>query len=205
MKTETNTEQLILEAAEVEFLEKGYKSATTTAIANKAGVTNAMLHYYFRKKENLFQKVFQNKVHLAGDSRYQQLNDDLPFEELIRQFIEYHFDFLRQNPKLLHFVYNEVIVNKDNRHFLLDQVRPKVLNVLNCVEKLLAAEVAKGTIRPIKVYDLLFNIVSLNAMSFMVLPIIEDLTSMQSPEYLDNLVNERKESNVQFILNALRV
>lgn len=46
-----NNEQLILEAAEEEFLTKGYDGARTTSIARKAGVSHAMLHYYYRTKK----------------------------------------------------------------------------------------------------------------------------------------------------------
>ncbi|MBQ2779515.1 MAG: helix-turn-helix transcriptional regulator, partial [Bacteroidaceae bacterium] len=41
-------EQQILAAAEQEFLTRGYDGARTTSIAQAAGVTHAMLHYYFR-------------------------------------------------------------------------------------------------------------------------------------------------------------
>jgi AcrR family transcriptional regulator len=51
---ELNTEQIILEAAEAEFLEKGYDSAKTVAIAKRAGVSHSTLHYYFRTKNNCF-------------------------------------------------------------------------------------------------------------------------------------------------------
>ena len=206
MNNKLNNEQLILEAAEVEFLEKGFKNAATTAIAKRAGVTHAMLHYYFRTKENLFQKVFQEKVILLGNSFYQQLSNDLPFEEVIRKFIEFHFNFVRQNPKLLKFVFNEVVINKSNMHFLLDQVRPKMLNVLNRFDKLLSDEVSKGKIRAIKAFDLLINIASMNIISFAMLPVLDDLTpGKTNAEYLENLINERKESIVQFVLNALKV
>ena len=205
METENNNEQLILEAAEVEFLENGFKNAATTAIAKRAGVTHAMLHYYFRTKENLFQKVFQNKVRLIGNSFYQNINENLSFEEIIRNFTEYHFDFVKQNPKLLNFVYNEVIVNKKNRTFLLEQVRPKIAAVQNRIDNLLTAEVLKGNIQPVKCRNLLFNIVSMNVMTFMALPIIEDLNAGQNADFLKNFINERKESNVQFVLNALKV
>lgn len=45
-----NKEQAILEAAEREFIVKGFAGARTTSIAEAAGVTHAMLHYYFRTK-----------------------------------------------------------------------------------------------------------------------------------------------------------
>ncbi|MCL1937286.1 MAG: TetR/AcrR family transcriptional regulator [Candidatus Azobacteroides sp.] len=204
MKTENNNEQLILEAAEAEFLEKGYNNAATTAIAKRAGVTHAMLHYYFRTKVNLFQKVFQNKVRLIGDSFFQCVNEDVSLEEAIRKFTESHFEFIRQNPKLVSFVYNEVALNKENRSFLINQVRPKIFNMLNRMDELLAAEISKGNVKPVKVHDLLFNIVSINVMTFMAYPIIGDLINTQNSRYLNRLINERKESNVQFVLNALK-
>ena len=61
MNNEANTEQIILEAAEAEFLEKGYGNAKTVAIAQRAGVSHSMLHYYYRTKEQLFQKIFKAK------------------------------------------------------------------------------------------------------------------------------------------------
>ena len=205
MKSENNNEQLILEAAEREFLEKGYAGAKTAAIAKEAGVTHTMLHYYFRTKEKLFQKVFREKVHLIGESFNQQLNEDLSLEEVIRKFTEFHFDFIRQNPKLLNFVYNEVVLNKGNRTFLLEQIHPKLLRVSERMDRLLAEEVAKGKVRPVKVFDLMINIVSMNIMTFMLFPILADLIPLQNSEYLDQLIRERKESNVQFVLNAIRL
>ena len=205
MKTETNNEQLILEAAEAEFLEKGYSNTKTTAIAKRAGVTHAMLHYYFRTKEKLFQKVFQNKVRLVGDSFYQDVNENLSFEETIRKFIESHFDFISRNPKLLNFVYNEVVINKENRRFLLDQIHSKVGDVMRSVDKLLSAEILKGTVRPVKIHDLFINIAAMNAVTFMVLSVAEDLIPGENTDFFDHLIRERKESNVQFVLNALKI
>jgi AcrR family transcriptional regulator len=205
MNNERNNEQLILEAAEEEFLEKGFKNAATTAIAKRAGVTHAMLHYYFRTKENLFQKVFQEKVQLIGNSFYQQLNDDLPFEEVIRKLIEYHFEFIRQNPKLVSFVINEVLINKNNRRFFIDQMHPKLLIVFQRFEKLINDEVAKGNIKPVSAHNLLINIGSMNIMTFMMFPIVKDVMTGQKPEYFENFFNERKENIVQLVLSALTI
>ncbi len=53
MQKKENKENEILEAAEKLFAEKGFKGATTTLIAAEAGVTHAMLHYYFRTKDQI--------------------------------------------------------------------------------------------------------------------------------------------------------
>lgn len=203
--SEINTEQLILEAAEAEFLENGYANAKTTAIAKRAGVTHALLHYYFRKKENLFQNVFQNKVQLIGDSLYQSIHDKrLSFEEVIRRMIEVHFDFLNENPKLFSFIYNEITTNEVNKLFLIEQMRPKMENVIGSVEKLLAKEIRKRNVREIKVADLFLNMIALNVITFMALSVADDLIPNKNSKSFKTLVKQRKESNVQFVLNALK-
>ncbi len=53
-----NSEELILETAEKIFLEKGFDGARMQEIADKAGINKALLHYYFKSKENLYQKIF---------------------------------------------------------------------------------------------------------------------------------------------------
>ena len=53
-----------------------------------------------------------------------------------------------------------------------------------------------------KAFDLLINIASMNIVAF----VIKDLKpGKTNTEYMDNLINERKENIVQFILNALRI
>jgi AcrR family transcriptional regulator len=200
-----NNEQLILEAAEVEFLEKGFKNAATTAIAKRAGVTHAMLHYYYRTKENLFKKVFQEKVQVVSSMFDVVFHENVPFQDVIRSFVEKHFDFIVQNPQLMSFVYNEITTNPESRKLVLEVLAPKVKHVLNHLEKLINEQAEKGFARPVKVVDLMMNIASMNLISLMALPVMKDLTRNQSDEYFDNLLNERKESNVQFILNALKV
>lgn len=204
MKTESENERLILEAAEAEFLEKGYNGAKTTAIAQKAGVTHAMLHYYYRTKENLFDMVFREKVQVLATSFEQILCDGLPFEEAITNFIHMHFQFIRQNPRLIYFVYNEVLSNKENRDMLHKSVFPILSKIYARMEKLVGREVAMGTIRPIKPLDLILNIVSLNMITFMIYPVMKEFVADQSDEYYIRVLKEREESNISFILNALK-
>ena len=109
MKEETsNTEQSILKAAEKEFLKKGFSGSKTTEIAKEAGVTHAMLHYYFRTKENLFNKVFEEKARQLADTFLSRVDESLPFLEKIKCFIEAHFDLLTANPELPLFIYREI-------------------------------------------------------------------------------------------------
>lgn len=86
-KTDTGTtENKILEAAEKEFLSKGYAGARTTAIAEAAGVTHAMLHYYFRTKDKLFDKIIDSKIGMLRDIMLSSVGDSsIPLFEKIKK------------------------------------------------------------------------------------------------------------------------
>ena len=56
-------EDEILLAAEDEFFNNGYDATSTATIARRAGVTHAMVNYYFKNKELLFKQVLDNNVY----------------------------------------------------------------------------------------------------------------------------------------------
>ncbi len=57
-----NTETLILETARSVFVEKGFDGARMQEIADKAGINKALLHYYFRSKQNLFESILNESI-----------------------------------------------------------------------------------------------------------------------------------------------
>lgn len=200
---ELNTEQLILEAAEAEFLEKGYGNAKMMAIAKRANVAHSMLHYYFRSKENLFQTVFQEKAQTVLPMFEGALEKQLPFSETVRILMETQFDFLAQNPKLPLFLLTEILTNKKNKKLLFDILSKKTIPVLNKLKNMLDEEIKKGTVRPTLFQDFIMNIIAINATTFLAFPILQDIAE-QDDKSIKNLLSERRESNVQFVLTALR-
>ena len=62
IKNEQSMEQAILEEAEKLFLEKGFALTSTTEIAKRVGCNQALVHYYFRTKDNLFNTIFRTKI-----------------------------------------------------------------------------------------------------------------------------------------------
>jgi AcrR family transcriptional regulator len=201
---ELNTEKIILEAAEQEFLEKGYGNAKTLVIAQKAGISHSMLHYYFRTKERLFQMIFQQKASTILQPLGVILDKNLPFDQTIRQIIETQFNFVAKQPRLPYFIFNEIAQNKANRDLLLKMLTPYITVFLGRVEKILNEEITKGNIRPISIRDFMMNILSMNIASFIAIPILNDVLHIKDKKVEKKMLNERLESNVQFILSALR-
>ena len=204
MEEEKTNEKLILEAAKEEFISKGYSGAKTTSIAQKAGVTHAMLHYYYRTKENLFQKVFQEKVHLIGSSFETVLDENLPFEKIVRSFTEKHFDFVMQNGPLINFVFNEVRANKENSLVLRNILLTKMKLVFSRFGEMMEKEISKKTIKAVKPIELLMNIITLNLSASLFLMLSGEIGLVPEFEPDENFLKEKKESNVQYILNSLR-
>ena len=104
-----DTESRILQAAEREFLTKGFAGARTTSIAEAAGVTHAMLHYYFRTKEKLFDRIISGKIELIKNLIFEAAIDSgLSIQEKIRMVMDRHLEFIAANPDLPRFIVGEV-------------------------------------------------------------------------------------------------
>ena len=199
-----NKEKAILDAAEQVFLDKGYAASRTTEIAKMAGVTHAMLHYYYRTKENLFNKVFDEKIQLLNNSFSLVFRKDLPFLEKVKLAVETHFDFLSANPKLPSFLLREVITNQERKEVFKGMLFPKLVKVFISLEKEIKAEIEKGTIVDISPANLLLNIGSLNAASIVAVLVLFEDEDEQVNKAKEEFLRQRKASNVDFILRSLR-
>jgi AcrR family transcriptional regulator len=199
-----NTEQTILEAAEIEFLEKGFGNAKMMTIAKRAGVSHSMLHYYFRTKENMFQMIFQQKIRILSQL-FGDVNDrELPFPETIRFIIESQFDLIAQNQRMPRFILYEIISDKDNLKAMLEAAPPIIAEIIGKIDVMLKKEIEKGTVRPISIHDLIVNIIALNASSFVHLILLERIYPDMDEGMKENYLRKRRESNVEFILRGLR-
>lgn len=201
---ETNTERAILEAAEREFLDKGYAASRTTEIARQAGVTHAMLHYYYRTKENLFDKVFDDKLRLLNQSFSMVFEQNLSFADKVRRAVETHFDFLAANPKLPSFLLREIVANSDRRETFKGMLYPKLIKIFTMLEKELKTEEAKGNVAGIMPADLLLNIGALNAASIVGALVLFEKDDEESRLARNAFLKQRRESTVAFVLRGLK-
>lgn len=197
------SEQTILEAAEREFMTKGYAGAKTTSIAAAAGVTHAMLHYYFRTKENLFNKVFDEKIRLMGSSIINSFADtQLPIKERITAGIKAHFDFLANNADLPLFVVNELISKPERREIITQKIAKIAGAVIANLQQELDLEAERGTIDKINAMDIMLDIVSLNVFVFVAYPILETF-AVVAYGGREKFLEARKRENVTVIMRRL--
>lgn len=200
---DNNTEEAILRAAEFEFLEKGFAGAKTVAIADRAGVTHAMLHYYYRSKRNLYEKILNDKMEMVIKSFVASFDlPDMDFVQRIKLGMEAHFDFIKANPLLPRFLINEVFARNDIG--LMQLMRNKMSKVYEKVQREIDAAVGDGLLRPITAFELMVDIVSLNLFTFVALPILSDFSGMFY-ESEDLMLETRKRENVEMIMSRILI
>lgn len=195
-----DTEALILQAAEREFLEKGYSGAKTTAIAQAAGVTHAMLHYYFRTKEKLFEKIVADKMDKLKRVMFGVIgNPDLPLRERLKQGVEQHFDFIAENPLLPRFIFNELHEHPER----IDQVKNSIASIaakaITTLQNEIDRKAASGECRPVDARMLMLDIASLNLFPFIAAPLISSSFGKLF-EGRDEFLEMRKKENVRTVL-----
>lgn len=196
-------EKTILETATRLFLEKGYASTSTTEIAKAVGCNQALVHYYFRTKERLFEAVFAEKFQSFASNILEINKGNLSFEEKLRLKIESHFDMLIDNPRLPLLIAYEMNTNPDRLASMKKKLGELPAIVFANFQAELDAEYEKGNIRETMVIDLIFNILALNLSVFIIGPIMKSFAGL-SDEDFKNLVEHRKTENVNTILRSLR-
>ncbi len=203
MKT-NDTEVNILKAAEEEFLLKGFDGARTTSIAQSAGVTHAMLHYYFRTKEQLFERILDEKIKLMAQSVLVAFGEPgKPLFERIKNGVTKHFDFMKMNPELPRFIINEVLTRPERQHLLTTRVGRMAGSIIGELQRSLDEASARDEIVPVDARVLLLNIISLNVFTFIAYPITKAVYGEWAAND-EQFFEMRKEEIVELILRRIK-
>ena len=201
--TNQNKEQLILEAAESEFAAKGYDGARTTSIAKAAGVTHAMLHYYFRTKELLFERIIDKKIsEITPLLTYLFGNEKLPLTERIREAVSVHFDFITANPKLPKFLINEIMQKKERCEMVKSRIEG-IFHLFDKLQKEVDTAAERGEIEQFSVIHLFQSILSLNIFTIEMASFAKNVIPGDNPTTKEFLI-ARKEENIETIMRRIK-
>lgn len=202
MVKNSNTEEKILEAAKTIFVKKGMAGARMQEIADEAGINKALLHYYFRNKEKLFERIFKEAFSSIVSGIGKALNTEEPFFDKIKHLINVYIDVFMQNPYLPGFVLNEINQNPEGLHKIIEA---ELENTLTAFFIQVMNEINVGTIRAINPVHLILNIIGMIVIPFgarnMLAPLLEKKVGVD----YDLVLTERKEIIYQFVYNALKV
>lgn len=196
------SDELILNAAVKVFTRKGYAGARMEEIAKEAGINRALLHYYFRDKETMFNIIFETRFKEFFTGLFEVFQSDAPFIEKIRRIVDHEITVLIKHPDLARFVIME-IAQQPERLIQFGQklgFNPRLM--LENFQKEIQQNVDAGKIRPIDGRQLLMNIISICIYPFVAKPIIKTMMQMDENTFL-KLMEKRKKEAFDFIINAI--
>ncbi len=199
MAKNKNTEQKIFEAATQLFLEKGVDRTSVRDIASKAGINLALMNYYFRSKENLFDAIFTNLVKENTKELLKILDSDLPLKEKIQKYVEAYIGMLSANPLLVSFFM--AIIHRSREKI----TKMTAIDHLYGTEKFsqqLVDEGKAGKIRKTDPSHFFVDMISMITFPFAIKPLIMDRNEMSEEEFAA-FIEERKEHITQMLLKSL--
>ncbi|WHF52837.1 TetR family transcriptional regulator [Chryseobacterium gotjawalense] len=181
---ELSSEDKILLAASKIFTEKGFSGTRTRDIAEEAGINVALLNYYFRTKEKLFEQVMKVKIVLLFGKIIPIItNEKTSLDEKLDLASAKYFEILSENPNLPIFVLSEIQKKTSDVKSILpfDKVLKNSFIIRQIQER-------KPEIDP---FHFLLNFLSMTVFPFLGKPILQSFDLMDDAEF-QKFVEERK-------------
>ncbi len=197
---EQNPEEQILEAAKQVFIRKGFDGARMQEIADLAGINKAMLHYYFRSKDQLFYKIFEETFQKIMPQIRALLMNELSFEEKIYLFVGTYIDVLKENPYIPMFILHELSRNPEKlQTVIIGTIHPN----FSTIKGQLDSEMSKGAIKQIDIRQFIMNLIGLCIFPVAAQPLMQTLFQCNTEVY-DELLDDRKKIVPEIILKWLK-
>lgn len=201
-KTENvSTEQKIKEAARKLFTSKGFAAVTTRDIAVEAGINQALLHYYYRSKEKLFEIIMLENlsIFIAGAASILN-NEQTTLEQKIEELIATYIDKLSQEPDLPLFIVNQIKSNPEQ--FIKKLGIETLIKKSFFLKQVITSDYSKQ-LRLLNPLHIVINVVGLTVAPFLMAPVLRKVGKLNQKHFMA-LVQERKELIPQWISSMIK-
>ncbi len=191
-------EEEILRAAEEEFFRNGYDATSTASIAGKAGVTHAMVNYYFRTKERLFIQILDNHVYELLRSLKPLMQADGNVISVAVKAAEVIFDRLNSNRRFPYLLSDIARTHPDFLRKYTDAFNTVCKDSIGMHSERLKKCISEGKARECTMNDIYNSVVTLAVMPFFTIPVLENVAGM-SVERIDAFLQSRKEEMIRIL------
>ena len=181
----------IKETAKRIFFQKGHIHATTLEIAGEAGVSRAMINYYFRRSSLLFEEVLQDAIAAARQELTDVLSSKKSLSGKVREFIDIMIEQNIDYPYLQNFIVNELAKNPEKTIQLFPNDSRK-LKIRKALQSQIDEAIASGLLLPITAEDFMLNLMSLCSYPLVAKPFVQGLFSLNEDEYRRLLLRRKK-------------
>jgi AcrR family transcriptional regulator len=203
-----DTEQRILDAAHAVFVRRGTAGARMQEIAAEAGVNQALLHYYFRNKEQLAQAAFERAARGFMPAVVQVIASAGGLEDKVRRIIELEIEHLSRAPYLPGYIIGEIAHHPERAAQLIAAATglgPRDLRrrIFETLRRQIDARVKAGAMRAIAPESFVVNLVALCIFPFAARPMIQVMLGLDDRRFMQFIARRRQELP-RFFLGALR-
>ncbi|NOX86214.1 MAG: TetR/AcrR family transcriptional regulator [Chlorobi bacterium] len=199
MAKEKSTEDKIIKSARKVFIAKGLDGARMQEIADVAGINKALLHYYFRTKTKLFEKVFTTAFREIFVILENVVSGEMDFEQFLEKFITHYVKLLKSKPYIPQFVIHEL---NRNPGLIVEQLQNKSF-IKERIFEIVEQAIKEKIIRPISPVHLITNILALCIFPFVARPIITGFVMDGDKNKYKAYINERPEQIIGFVKHAI--
>ena len=200
LNTKHNTKQQILEAARTVFIRKGLEGARMQEIADEAGINKALLHYYFRSKERLFNHIFENALSGVFDVINESILEDGDVFIFIETFVNNYLTVLQSNPFIPNFIFNEINSHPEKIGQFTEKIKLNVPEYKHMMEK----NITQKKICNIAPEHLLIDMLGMCVFPYIGRPLLEKVFFDEHPASIENFLYERKQHIISFLKKSLQ-
>ncbi len=197
---EVNAEQRIREAARRVFTQKGFAGARMQEIADEAGINKALVHYYYRSKEKLFEEIFKEAFSTMLPAMAHVFLGPGTLPQKISLFVEKYLTLVNAHPYIPVFVLSELHRNPDT--FFARFIPAELKQGMKGILVLFQHSIDSGEIYPVDPRHLMMNVMSLCVFPFVARPMFQRMLDIDNESY-QTLLKERIQVVTQFILHAI--
>jgi AcrR family transcriptional regulator len=202
MQKNNMEEQILLVAKEL-FMQNGYEGVSTTQVAKAVGCNQALVHYYYRTKQNLFKIICQQEIQKMLKVLADIPQEDISFENFIEKIIEVQIGLLKNNPDAPFFLIGELRHNSEVLKMMKELFSEFGKEIVGKIRMFVQMKQKKGELNDVSAEDLLIDIISLDVMSFVGQVLFTQILEMDSQTQEDFL--ERRKTHIKkLILSSIK-
>jgi TetR/AcrR family transcriptional regulator len=203
IKTYSETEEQIFRAAIEEFARHGKQGARMQDIAKKVGCNKALVHYYFRTKDRLYEEVFDYLFSNFFSTIHDAITDAPTFEDTLRRFVDEFIEFLKEYGPYPILMLKEMDMDSKTERF--NRIKAKVgVGPMSLFQEKMEQAVERGEIRELDARHTFMSIMGACIYSFIAFPVLS-LSNPEATERKQEIIEERKRHVIDLIYHGLKI
>lgn len=201
MAQDLTAEEKIKEAAKTLFTKHGFAATKTRDIAEEAGINLALLNYYYRSKELLFNKIMMEVMSVFMQSIFSIFQDEhTTLEQKLELIASKYIDKIKSNPDIPNFLLNELRSRPEE--FLQKIIQGKRLQGFYIYTQLVE-QIGEERVKELNPIHIMMNLMSLTLFPFVGKPMIRMVTGIDNTEF-NKMMEERKKLIPMWIMQMLK-